>query len=137
VIEKIGKDFVAVEVNLSDRGFPREIPALKPWEAAYEKSWRHKFGFATTVLVNPEGTGALGTSGCGHTWEIDTSINYDPAKYLALLGGCLDRLKRVRAILEDKTLSDAERAAKGKALKEEVIRQLSEANRCKKPAKGE
>lgn len=137
MIEKIGRDFVAVEVNLSDRGFPREIPALKPWEAAYEKNWRHKFGFATSVAVTPDGNGALGTSGCGHTWELDTSINYDPAKYLALLDGCLDRFKRARAILEDKTLPDADRAAKGKALRDEVIQQLSEANRCKKPAKGE
>lgn len=129
----MNKDFVAVEHNVTDKGFPQDLPALKAWEAAFKKDPRNWFGFATSVVVTPDGRFALGTSGCGHQWEADTAINYHPDKYLKFLEGSLDRHKRLRA-----TDSEPDAATKAAALQElrgEILRQLAEANRCRKPAK--
>ncbi|HLG42464.1 MAG TPA: hypothetical protein VI643_03785 [Planctomycetota bacterium] len=133
MIDKINDKFVAVEINITDVGFPSDVPALEPWRKSYEKEWRHQFGFATSVVIMPEGSGALGTSGCGHTWEWNTSINYDAARFTKYLDGCLDRFQRARKLFDAKEMDPKERAAEGKKLREEVIKQLSDANKCKKP----
>ena len=130
MVEKLNRDFVAVEVNITDHGFPEEVEALKPWKKAYETNWRHQFGFATSVVIGPWGKGALGTSGCGHTWEWDTSINYDPAKYDTFLDQCLDRFRRVNALILDQTRTAERKEAEVKAIYVEIVKSIAAANRC-------
>ena len=131
IISRVNKQFVAVEINISDTGFPKDVRALKAWERAYKKNWRSKFGFATSVVINPTGKYALGTSGCGHTWEWDTSINYDPKKYVKLLDECLDRFARARK-LEEADPDAQETKQDWLKLSGEIIKSIREANRCKK-----
>jgi len=134
IVKKINKQFIAVEINITDKGFPKDVRALKLWEAAYKKNWKSKFGFATSVVINPTGKYAVGTSGCGHTWEWDTSINYDAKKYNTYLNESLDRFARAKA-LEDADPRDPETARDLRKLRAEVIKSLQEANRCKKAPK--
>ena len=133
VIDRLNKDFVAVELNITDKGFPKDVAGLKLWESAFAKDKRYQYGFATSVVLGPLGNIPYGTSGCGHTWEYDTSINYDAAKYFTFLEESTGRLTKARAILEDASLSADEKKAKFEALKEEILKQLHEANRCRKP----
>lgn len=121
VIDTLNRTMVAVEINVTDQGFPKDVPGLKPWERAFSQDRRYRFGFATSVVLTPDGTAALGTSGCGHRWEWETSINYHAEKFRKYLEGCLDRFVRLK--------SGDDLAA----LRKETIAQIREANRCRRP----
>src|SRR5260370_35376584 len=76
VIKKVNDKFIAMEINITDEGFPAAIPALKLWEKAYKSKASFKVGFATTVVVEPRGKYPLGTSGSGYLGESDRATNY-------------------------------------------------------------
>lgn len=134
VIEKLGADFIAVKLNVTDDGWPEGVPALAAWKEAYTRDWRHKYGFATSAVIGPDGQWVYGTSGSGYKWEWETAINYHPEKYVAYLDECLDRYRRAQAILADDTLSELERKAKLLKVRGEILAQLIEANkRGRKP----
>jgi hypothetical protein len=48
VIKKVNAEFIPVEINLTDEGFPSSIPALQLWQKAFEVKPSHKLGFALT-----------------------------------------------------------------------------------------
>ncbi len=135
VIAKINKEFVALEINITDDGFPKELPGLALWQKAYENDKKLAFGFATTVALSPDGRFPLGTSGCVHLPHWDSTIGYEPAKFLAYLGECLDRHTRARAIAEDTSKPAEGREADRKKLAAEILRQLEQANPCSAKAK--
>jgi hypothetical protein len=99
VINEINKDFVAVDNNISDQGWPSNTPALMPWQ-----NWLNNHpnnsrnGFTTSVVIAPDGNTSLGTSGSGHISEWHTSICYDPDKYLGFLDGALQKYQQYRNI---------------------------------------
>jgi hypothetical protein len=128
VRERINKSLIPVEINLSDVGFPTSVPGLKPWQNAYENDWRYKFGFATSVVLSPDGKWPLGTSGSGHIWEYKTSINYNPDKYLQFVDECLDRFARAVALGSQTALDAKTREAKLAALQAEILRSIEDAN---------
>jgi hypothetical protein len=129
VIKKVNAEFIPVEINLTDEGFPASIPALQLWQKAFEEKPSHKMGFATTVIVEPKGKYPLGTSGSGYLGEYATAINYHTDKYLKFLAEFLDRARRARELETSTKLTRAERTAKHKELTEEILRSLQEANR--------
>jgi len=135
IIAKISKEFVALEINITDAGFPAELPGLGMWEKAYEKDQKLKFGFATTVALSPDGRLPLGTSGCVHLPHWNNTIGYDPSKFLPYLDECLDRHARARAIAEDASKPAEEREADRKKLAGEILQQLERANPCSARAK--
>ena len=124
VIYELNKNFVAVEFNLSDESFPAELGGLSPWQEGYERDLRYAVGFATTIVLDPEGVSSFGTSGCGHRGELDTSINYDPPRFLEYLQASRERYQREKQALEN---SDLVTVGKVQA---EVKAQIHEANRC-------
>lgn len=132
MIEKVRAGFVAVEVNITDRGFPRGVAGLKPWEEAFGKDRRYRFGFATSVVLGPQGNAAFGTSGCGHLEEWESSINYHPEKYLTFLDESLARYRRALAIARDAGLSAEARAGKLHEVAADNRRAIQEAARCRK-----
>lgn len=136
VIAKVNQDFVAIEVNLTDTGFPKDVPALAPWEKAFESDWKFEYGFATSVVIGPGAKGAFGTSGCGHTQEWDTSISYHADKYAKFLDESLDRFRRAEAILKDTTKSAEQKLSDMTAMKEEIQKAITEAAKCKKSKAG-
>lgn len=96
----LNRDYVAVEINITDRGFP-DLPALKPWEIAFDKKKSYRFGFATTAIIGPDGAQSFGHSGSGYMHEFEASTNYHPEKFLAYLEASLDRYARACRVLKD------------------------------------
>lgn len=134
MIELINKEFVSVEINVTETGFPEDIPALKPWKNAFEKDPSYKVGFATSVVIGPGGAGAFGTSGCGHMDEWKESINYHADKFKGDLESSLARYKKAKETAEDKTLEGDAKAAKLKEIGDECVKAIAEAAKCRKKA---
>lgn len=127
VAARLNREFVALQLNLTETGFPDQLPGLEPWRKAYEKDWKHQVAFATSVVLFPNGKGVLGTSGCGHRWDLDSSINYDPSKYHNFLGECAARRQRAEEMLARRDWNGL------RGLKDEITQQCREANQCRKP----
>jgi hypothetical protein len=132
VIEKVNKEFVAVEINITDQGFPKDVEGLKPWENAFNKDPRYEVAFTTSVVIGPGGKSAFGTAGCGHKEDWKDSASYHPEKYIRFLEASLDRYSRAKAIAEDKNLSQEERMKKLKEIQAECLKAISEAAKCKR-----
>ena len=122
---------MSLQINLSDESFPTELGGLSPWQEAYERDSRYSVGLATSIVLDPSGTAPFGTSGCGHKGEINTAINYDPARFLQYLEASRQRYLRAKQALEN---SDPARLEE---VHSEVLAQLHEANRCSCPVKKE
>src|SRR5271154_6950797 len=102
VIEKLNKDFIAVDNNVTDMGFPANTPALQPWQNWFNKHPRNaQNGFTTSVVITPDGKIPLGTSGSGYIDEFATSICYDPAKYYDFLQGSQGRFQQYQQTLQN------------------------------------
>jgi hypothetical protein len=99
VIDEINKNFIAVDNNISDQGWPANTPALQPW-----MNWLSNHpgnahnGFTTSVVITPNGKMALGTSGSGYIAEWHSSICYDPDKYLGFLQGAEQKFDQYASI---------------------------------------
>lgn len=131
VIEELNEHFVSLEINLSTQDFPPELGGLSLWQKGFVRDSRYSLGFATSVVLGPEGKVAFGTSGCGHLGEVKTAINYNPAPFLEYLQAARARwVRSARAAEENDGAALAEVQA-------EVRSQLREANRCKCPVKKE
>ena len=133
IIEALNANFVSVIINVTDDGFPKDLPALGLWKKAYTKDPMNKFSFSTAVAIHSRGRTPLGTTGCGHTWEWNTSINYLPGKFLSFLKESRTRNARLRKLLEKKNQDVATKAAGLHQLKEAILYQIQEANRCERP----
>ncbi len=99
VINEINRNFIAVDNNISDQGWPADTPALMPWQ-----NWlsnhpgNARNGFTTSVVITPDGRTSLGTSGSGYISEWHSSICYDPTKYLGFLQGAQEKFGRYQNI---------------------------------------
>lgn len=99
VINEINRNFIAVDNNISDQGWPANTPALTPWHRWLDMHPGNATnGFTTSVVMSPDGTVALGTSGSGHISEWHTSICYDPDKYLGFLNGAGQKYQQYSSI---------------------------------------
>jgi hypothetical protein len=99
VINQINQNFIAVDNNISDLGWPANTPALMPWQRWLSTHPNNaKNGFTTSVVVTPDGSMPLGTSGSGYVAEWHTSICYDPDKYLGFLEGAQQKYQQYRSI---------------------------------------
>jgi hypothetical protein len=104
VINEVNKDFIAVDNNISDQGWPANTPALASWERWLgNHPGNAQNGFTTSVVISPDGTTPLGTSGSGYISEWHTSVCYDPTKYVGFLTGALQRYEQYKSI---KALAD-------------------------------
>jgi hypothetical protein len=84
VIALLNKDFVTVEVNLTDDGFPKQFPGMKHIQGTYENR-KEVFcqGFATCVVLTPDGKSLLADG--GNVFEYRTFCGFYPDKFLQLL----------------------------------------------------
>jgi hypothetical protein len=100
VIDKINRNFIAVDNNISDQGWPANAPGLNPWHRWLDSHPSYsQNGFTTSVVLSPDGRTSLGTSGSGHISEWHTSICYDPQKYFAFLDGSLNKYQSLQEIM--------------------------------------
>jgi hypothetical protein len=93
VIEALNKDFVPVEVNLTNTPFP-DLPALSNWYWAFKLIPNLKNGFVTSIVMDPTGKTFIKDAGTSNIWEVTKAINYNPDKYVAFLK---DALKEYQA----------------------------------------
>ena len=99
VINEINNNFIAVDNNISDQGWPADAPALVPWQNWLNNHPKNaQNGFTTSVVLSPDGRMSLGTSGSGYIAEWHTSTCYDPRKYQGFLEGALEKYQQYRAI---------------------------------------
>ena len=85
VIKEISENFVPLYLNMTEQGFPDDVPALKPYKKPWKTFEALKWGFATSVVVDPTGKKILGQSGSGFSFEWKRAVNYNPRKYLSML----------------------------------------------------
>jgi hypothetical protein len=128
VIAALNERFVPYRFNISDAGFPAELPALEPWKQYYEKSEKSHVGFFGHVVVGAGGKGAFGYAGSGHAWLFETSANYQADKYLAFLDAALDRYRRAQQIVAHQAISQDERDRRLDAIKNECLAQIKDAS---------
>jgi hypothetical protein len=133
VIDEIKKNFIAIELNITDDGFPKDVPALKPWETAYNANKLYTVAFATSTVIGPTGKWFFGDSGSGHGHQAETAVNYHPDLFLKYLATCRERYQRALAIESDKALSEMQRKLKLAALQAEILKSVHEnAEKAKK-----
>lgn len=119
---------MAVEINLTDQGFPKDAPALSLWERAYGTKDAFKSAFATSLVMGPNGKWPFGSSGSGYLADFGNAINYHPDMFAKYLDESLARWKRAVAIASDEALDEAARKAKLDALYSEILRSIKSAN---------
>jgi hypothetical protein len=125
VIGALNTNFVPLQLNLTDTGFPPELAGLALWKRAYEAHPAFRVAFATTVVLDPSGRYPLATSGSGYAREASTSINYDPVRYLNFLNEGLERQQRLTQLLKD----PAANAEALKAMRSEILQSIQAVNR--------
>lgn len=97
---RIALDFVAVQVAITDDGFPGYAPALSLFRWGYESQWWAKFGYTMTVICDPDGSYPLGWSGDGRRQVFWESAAYQPDRFLSFLERSLECRGMQRSILE-------------------------------------
>lgn len=121
VIQEINQDFIAVNDNVTEQGFPPNMPALARWERSYQRRLNNnQEGFTTTVILTPDGQMALGTSGTGFISERYTSTCYLPDKYLQMLLIIRDRYRNLCSIMDSPSLSAADKQAQIEQIQQEI-----------------
>ncbi|MBE7463258.1 MAG: hypothetical protein HS116_07125 [Planctomycetes bacterium] len=98
------------------------------WKRAFESNTRHKFGFATAVVLDPKGLEPLGTSGSGYLADWEIATNYHADKFFAFLNASFARACRLAALQAETEMSTLERNLKLAALRNEVLLQIRAVN---------
>jgi len=99
VIRTINEFFIPVEINVTTDGFPSQIPAMKAVELVYNSNWRHEFGFASCLALDPDGKIVLGTSVAMDISErMDPGVNFSPKRYMEFIVLSLERFKKLQQI---------------------------------------
>ena len=126
VIDLLNREFNAVELNLTDQGFPPWLEALAPFKAAYDAIPQSKRAFNTPAVVDPEGVVLLGHGDTGAIVQKakQDSVNFDTARYLQMLETSVKRNSRLEALRGDPALSAEDRASSIAALRLEVLQEL-------------
>jgi hypothetical protein len=85
IIELLSSKFIPLYADVDLYGFPEGLPAIEKYRKMWQFMEKHKWGIATSAVVDPSGRRLLGESGSGFFWEWKTATNYYPAKFLAYL----------------------------------------------------
>jgi hypothetical protein len=120
--------FIPIELNITDQGFPENVPGLNPWHRAFDKLKFAKSAFATSTVLTPDGSSAIGTSGSGFAWEWRTAANYHPDRYLVFLNQSLDRYSRICEVKANPNLNAVQKQLKIAGISLEIAQQAKNAN---------
>jgi len=102
VIEVVNEHLIPLEINVTTDGLPvQQIPALKPVEVIYHSNFRTEFGFASCLIVEPEGRYLLGSSAMHRAADqLDVEGAFSAKGYLDFIVTSLERYKKCCAIKE-------------------------------------
>lgn len=128
VIDLLNREFNAIELNVTDVGFPAWLTAIGPWKAVYESSAEARKAFTNMAVVDADGEFLLGSGDTGKIGRTadQFSMNYDPDRYLKMLETTLARNVRLEAARNDAALSPEARAAAIAAIRLEVDQGLAQ-----------
>lgn len=113
VIELLNKEFLTIELNVTDVEWPPWMEGVAPWAQVFRAMPRARFAFANIAVVDWTGKVLL-ASGDDGLLPVDASkyfsMNYDPPRFLKMLEKALDRSRRLEAARTDPALSAEARA---------------------------
>jgi len=101
LIKTVNEFCVPVSLNITRDGFPVDLlPAMKPVELIYNSSWRNEFGFASCLMIDPEGKVLLGSSAMvdNAIQRLDPQQFFDSERYLAFIVKSLERYNKLKKI---------------------------------------
>jgi hypothetical protein len=85
IIELLNCKFVPLYADVDVYGFPEKMPAIEKYRKMWQFMEKHKWGIATSAVVDPSGRQLLGESGSGFFWQWKTATNYRPDKFMGYL----------------------------------------------------
>lgn len=85
VIARLNENYVSVLVNITDDGWPENVPALAPFRWGYDVWPFSKLGFVNALVCDSAGKIPLAWAGSGMKSEFMESANYHPALFLEFL----------------------------------------------------
>lgn len=91
VIDLLNSKFIPLYADVDVYGFPEGMPALEKYRKMWQFFEKHKWGIATSAVVDQYGRHILGESGSGFFWEWKTAANYNPDKFMTYLQKALDK----------------------------------------------
>ena len=106
VIAFVNSHYVAVELDLTNDGFPpmEKVLAIQSIKNAFDNTYHCKFGFSVNVVINPMLSFPLGAANGGAERGLQFAVEYNAPLFLKYLETCLDRFNRSRiAILNNNT----------------------------------
>jgi len=99
VIATVNEFLVPLEINVTTDGLPTDkMPAMRLVESIYKANWRTEFGFASCLVLDPEGKIALGSSTIQPFDPNDPAGLFSPQAYLAFIVKSLERWQKVKSI---------------------------------------
>lgn len=93
MIEKLNRDFIPLELNISDKGFPENLKGLGRWKRIYSLNPISKYGFTACVVVSPDGKDQIADAGSASAELWRTSAHYHGATFLKMLDESLKKFK--------------------------------------------
>src|ERR1051325_3363893 len=85
VIARLNDGYVSVLVNITDDGWPENVPALAPWRWGYDAWPFSKLGFANALVCDSAARIPLAWAGSGMKSEFMEAANYHPDLFLQFL----------------------------------------------------
>ena len=89
IIHLLNSKFIPLYADVDVYGFPEGLPAMEKYRKMWQFMEKHKWGIATSAVVDASGHKLLGESGSGFFWEWKTATNYYPNKFMAYLSDAL------------------------------------------------
>jgi hypothetical protein len=96
VIDLLNKEFIPLELNLSDKGWPETMPALWGWKLYHSVNPISKFGFTACAALTPDGKRELGNAGSAGAENWKTSAHYHGDAFVEFLEKSLAKYKTIK-----------------------------------------
>jgi hypothetical protein len=85
IIDLLNSKFIPLYADVDVYGFPENMPAIEKYRKMWQFMEKHKWGIATSAVVDQSGRKLLGESGSGFFWQWQNATNYHPDKFMVYL----------------------------------------------------
>jgi len=85
IIDLLNSKFIPLYADVDLYGFPEKMPAIEKYRKMWQFMEKHKWGIATSAVVDASGGQLLGESGSGFFWEWKKATNYHPERFMSYL----------------------------------------------------
>jgi hypothetical protein len=123
IVTRLNRDFVPVQLNLTDEGFSPAVTGLKPAQDTYASFSFCKQAYGGGDVITPDGKVSIGTTG-NTVLEGFTCFRQGPAKLVKYLDDCRDRFRKLQTLAE--AAPAAEQVAELRRLRSAPLRAFQE-----------